>query len=219
MPSDALLDLFSRTSDAMVAINSLSRIVAWNPAATELFGHAPDEVLGKCCADVLGWRDRHGNLVCGPDCAIRQQAARELAGETQNVLATTKTGQAVWITVSSLVLPREHHRVCRVVHFIREVAFTPSEEGAVRFVHDDHRRHGLLQTLTPREHEVLDLLTIGATSAEVGTRLGISVITVQNHVAHILAKLKVRSRLEAVALALRAGERPTGGTDAGESRQ
>jgi PAS domain S-box-containing protein len=218
MPRDALLDLFSRTSDAMVAINSLSRIVAWNPAATGLFGHAPEEVLGKCCADVLGWRDRHGNFVCGADCAVRKQAARELAGVTQNVLATTKSGRAIWITVSSLVLPRVHHRVCRVVHFIREVAFTPLEEGATHFVHEDHRRHGLLRALTARERDVLDLLTTGATSAEIGTRLGISVVTVQNHVAHILAKLNVRSRLEAVALALRAGERAAGDTDAGRSR-
>lgn len=188
----------------MVAINSLSRIVAWNPAATYLFGYPPDEVLGKCCADVLRWQDRHGNLVCGPDCAVRKQASGELAGETQDVLATTKSGKAIWVNASSLVLPREHHRVCRVVHFIREVAFTPSEEAAVRFVHEDQSRHRLLRTLTVREHEVLDLLTTGASSAETATRLGISVVTVQNHVAHILGKLKVRSRIEAVALALRA---------------
>lgn len=116
-PGQALLDLFSRTSDAVIAIDSLWRIVAWNPAATALFGHTPAQVLGKCCADVLRWRDRHGNLVCGPECAIRKQAARELPGETQEVVATTRSGRAVWVSVSSLVLPRHYHRVCRVVHF------------------------------------------------------------------------------------------------------
>lgn len=188
----------------MIAIDSLSRIVAWNPAATALFGHAPAQVLGKCCADVLGWRDRHGNLVCGPDCAIRKQAAHELAGETLDVLATTRSGRAVWVSVSSLVLPRHYHRVCRVVHFAREVTFTPSQEAAVRFVHDDQARRQLLRTLTAREHQVLDLLITGATTADIAARLSISPVTAQNHVAHILAKLKVRSRLEAVALALRA---------------
>jgi PAS domain S-box-containing protein len=202
--SQALLDLFSRTSDAVIAIDSLSRIVAWNPAATGLFGHAPNQVLGNCCADVLRWHDRHGNLVCGPDCAIRKQAARELAGETQEVLATTRSGRVIWVSVSSLVLPREHHRVCRVVHFVREVTFTPSQEAAVRFVHEDQARRRLLRRLTAREHEVLDLLTTGAANAEIATRLGISSTTVRNHIAHILAKLNVRSRLEAVALALRA---------------
>jgi PAS domain S-box-containing protein len=203
-PGQALLDLFSRTSDAVIAIDSLSRIPAWNPAATALFGHAPTQVLGRCCADVLRWRDRHGNLVCGPDCAIRKQAARELPGETQEVLATTRAGKSVWVSVSSLVLPRHYHRACRVVHFAREVTITPSQEAAVRFVHDDQARRQLLRTLTAREHEVLDLLIAGAATAEIAARLSISPVTAKNHIAHILAKLRVRTRLEAVALALRA---------------
>ena len=203
-PGQALLDLFSRTSDAVIAMDSLSRIVAWNPAATALFGHTPAQVLGKCCADVLRWRDRHGNLVCGSQCAIRKQAARELPGETQEVVATTRSGRAVWVSVSSLVLPRHYHRVCRVVHFAREVTITPLQEAAVRFVHDDQARRQLLRTLTAREHEVLDLLIAGAATTEIAARLSISPVTAKNHIAHILAKLRVRSRLEAVALALRA---------------
>jgi PAS domain S-box-containing protein len=173
-PRQALLDLFSRTSDAVIAIDSLSRIVAWNPAATHLFGHSRDRVLGKCCADVLRWRDRHGNLVCGPDCAIRKQAARELPGQTQDMLATTISGRAIWINVSSLVLPREYHRTCRVVHFAREVTFTPSQQAATRFVHEDQAHQRLLRGLTPREIEVLELLTTGAANMEIATRLGIS---------------------------------------------
>jgi len=203
-PSQALLDLFSRTSDAMIAIGSLSRIVAWSPAATGLVGYAPEQVLGRRCADVLRWRDRHGNLVCGPECPIWRQAAHELPGETQDVLATTRSGRAIWVSVSSLVLSREHHRACRVVHFAREVTFTPSQEAAVRFVHEDQARHRLLRILTAREHEILDLLITGAGNAEIATLLGISLTTVRNHIAHILAKLKVRSRLEAVAMALSA---------------
>ena len=62
----------------------------------------------------------------------------------------------------------------------------------------------MLRTLTAREHEVLDLLIAGAATAEIAARLSISPVTAKNHIAHILAKLRVRSRLEAVALALRA---------------
>jgi PAS domain S-box-containing protein len=203
-PGRALLDLFSRTLDAMIAIDSFSRIVAWNPGATGLFGYPAEEAFGRRCADLLRWRDRHGNFVCGPDCAIRKQAAHELAGETQEVLATTRAGRTVWVSVSSLVLPRQYHRVCRLVHFAREVTFTPSEAAAVRFVHDDQARRRLLGTLTAREHEVLDLLIAGAATTEIAVRLSISPTTAQNHIAHILAKLRVRSRLEAVALTLRA---------------
>jgi PAS domain S-box-containing protein len=203
-----LLDLFRRTSDAMIAIDAFSRIVAWNEAATALLGYTPQEVLGQRCTDVLGWRDRHGNMVCGPDCRISRQAVidnpgREPAGDTLEVLATTKAGRAVWLSASSLLLPREHHRTCRIVHFAREVSFTPAEEAAVRFSHHSQGEL-LLRSLTAREREVLDVLTEGATNAEIAAKLSIAHSTVQNHVSHILAKLKVRKRLEAVALALRA---------------
>ncbi|MGZ6897088.1 MAG: LuxR C-terminal-related transcriptional regulator [Acidimicrobiia bacterium] len=55
--------------------------------------------------------------------------------------------------------------------------------------------------LTARETDVLELLGSGATNAEIGARLFISAKTVEHHVSRILAKLGVRSRAEAVAVA------------------
>jgi DNA-binding NarL/FixJ family response regulator len=60
----------------------------------------------------------------------------------------------------------------------------------------DHR-------LTAREREVLELLTEGLREPEIARRLGITPKTVGAHVEHILQKLKVRSRTEAVAYAFR----------------
>lgn len=59
--------------------------------------------------------------------------------------------------------------------------------------------------LTRRELEVLQLLAEGRTTAEVADELVLSVNTVRNHVARVLAKLGVRSRLEAVNVAVRRG--------------
>lgn len=59
--------------------------------------------------------------------------------------------------------------------------------------------------LSRRELEVLQLLAEGRTTAEVADELALSVNTVRNHVTRILAKLEVRSRLEAVNVALRRG--------------
>lgn len=53
--------------------------------------------------------------------------------------------------------------------------------------------------LTVREREVLDLLSKGFQSKEIGTELGMSYWTVETHVAHIYQKLHVRSRAQAVA--------------------
>jgi DNA-binding NarL/FixJ family response regulator len=59
--------------------------------------------------------------------------------------------------------------------------------------------------LTAREREVLEELAAGKSTAAIATSLHISPVTVRNHVQRILAKLDARSRLEAVALAIRAG--------------
>jgi DNA-binding NarL/FixJ family response regulator len=51
--------------------------------------------------------------------------------------------------------------------------------------------------LTPREAQVLALIGEGADNAEIATRLGVSVETVQNHVSHVLQKLQVGDRTKA----------------------
>jgi DNA-binding response OmpR family regulator len=57
--------------------------------------------------------------------------------------------------------------------------------------------------LTDREHEVLGLLAEGLRQDEIAERLVISKKTVGTHIEHILGKLGVRSRAEAVAAAYR----------------
>jgi two-component system, NarL family, response regulator LiaR len=55
--------------------------------------------------------------------------------------------------------------------------------------------------LTAREWEVLDLMTAGATTQEISNELVIALETVQSHIKHILRKLAVHSRSEAIAIA------------------
>jgi len=58
-----------------------------------------------------------------------------------------------------------------------------------------------LPMLTAREREILALLAEGKSSAEIASELVISTRTVGTHVQHILGKLGVHSRAQAVALA------------------
>jgi DNA-binding NarL/FixJ family response regulator len=59
--------------------------------------------------------------------------------------------------------------------------------------------------LTPREVEVIRLMSDGATSKEIGRHLSLSVKTVENHRANILAKLGARNAAEAISRALDRG--------------
>ena len=55
------------------------------------------------------------------------------------------------------------------------------------------------QYLTPREREICRGLVDCLTNAEIGSQLGISVSTVQNHVHAVLKKFRVRRRREVIA--------------------
>jgi DNA-binding NarL/FixJ family response regulator len=59
--------------------------------------------------------------------------------------------------------------------------------------------------LTPREVQVVELISQGMRNKEIAATLGISFETAQVHVKNILAKLKVQDRTAAVSVAVRRG--------------
>ena len=63
----------------------------------------------------------------------------------------------------------------------------------------------LTERLTPREREILRLMTAGATNVEIAARLHLAEGTVKNHISHILGKLKARDRAHAARLAVEWG--------------
>jgi DNA-binding NarL/FixJ family response regulator len=59
--------------------------------------------------------------------------------------------------------------------------------------------------LTPREHEVLELIAAGRSNKRIAIELGIAEKTVKTHVGHLMAKLGVADRTQAALLAVRRG--------------
>ena len=75
------------------------------------------------------------------------------------------------------------------------------------------RFRGPLDTLTPRQSDVLSLLRLGLTNREIASRLVIEEGTAKVHVRQIFRKLGVRSRTEAAILATRLAREDSGAED------
>jgi len=80
---------------------------------------------------------------------------------------------------------------------------TLSSEAAQALVHAATQPPPPGHDLTKRERAVLALMVTGLNNSEIAEKLVVSPSTIKSHVSHILAKLSVASRTEAVALAVR----------------
>jgi len=101
-----------------------------------------------------------------------------------------------------------------LIHILRTVsagsAMVIPEAARQSLGHLPHRHTSALaasvvHSLTPRETEVIALLTQGKSNAEIAQKLSVSTATVRSHVHHLLRKLGVGSRAQAVAVAYETG--------------
>jgi DNA-binding NarL/FixJ family response regulator len=71
--------------------------------------------------------------------------------------------------------------------------------------HSSPRQHDGIDHLTDREEEVLRELARGLSNLEIAEALFVSETTVKTHVSHILTKLELRDRVQAVVVAYESG--------------
>jgi LuxR family maltose regulon positive regulatory protein len=100
-----------------------------------------------------------------------------------------------------------------LAEYVRKLlaAFPPSEGHPDRSNEETEReergpsRSPLLEPLTTREQDVLELLARGLSNAEIAERLIVTVGTVKTHIKSIYGKLGVHSRTQALARAREVG--------------
>jgi DNA-binding NarL/FixJ family response regulator len=174
--SSALERAGYRTEQASTGEHALDTAQRECPAVAIVETHLPGLSGYEVCRE---FRDRYGN-----DVAIIFISAKR----------TEETDQVAGLLLGADDYLPKPFGMDRLLAHVRRLAsrLAPSTSPAVA-------------RLTRREREVLELLTEGLEQEQIARRLFISPRTVAKHVEHILAKLGVRSRAQAVAAAMRTG--------------
>ncbi len=119
-----------------------------------------------------------------------------------DVLAALKAGATGYILKG--VSGSELRRIIRAVHG-GEVYVPPALAAAMlRDLASGTNRpvpHDILEELTPRERQILELVALAQSNKEIGLKLGMTEKTVKHHMTNILQKLQVKNRVEAALLA------------------
>lgn len=175
---DPRFEVVGEADSGEEALRLLSEL---EPDAVVLDLHLPDAAGAKICRRVA---DRH------PEVAVLILTAFV---DRQLVDACLRAGARGYLLKDAENL---HLRegIMAAVH--GQTALDPRAAEIVTDFLLQHNRPSEL--LTPREMEVLQLISHDLTNKEIGARLYISVNTVKHHVKNILAKLEARNRVEAV---------------------
>jgi PAS domain S-box-containing protein len=181
-PVSAILDDLG----VVVLVSSLEgRLISVCGAVTSRFGYLPKELVGKELRTLVS--PESTKLF---DEKLRQQLFQPV---TYLITVLTKTGSRIRVHVTTALL-RDRGRPIGLAAILH-----PALEPEPPKVHPSWL------TLTPRQHEILVLLSHGLSTDEIARRLTVQRDTVRNHIRALLRTLGSHSRLEAVVKARRAG--------------
>lgn len=183
-------------------------VVAWNRGAAELLGVGGGRAVGWPCWRLVAGRTPDAVQVCHQGCSVLREAAGGRAPAAADVVVTGPRGRRT-LRFQHLVLTSSGGEPLAVLHLLEDVEAKRRDDRvagrARRFTPGlDGTDPGLeVETiLTPRELEVLSVLTRGCTAREVAELLRISHATARTHIQRILVKLGAHNRISALAIAV-----------------
>lgn len=210
------LDQIAKSGDAVFALDGNDLVILWNKRCEELLGKPAYQVLGKRCYDVMCGRDVYGNMYCCPSCPVSYQArthTEDPVGRFELDVATGD-GHKKRLAITTFAIRGVRSSPTTLVHVLREpgTAASALEQALAEAVSDRpvprspvRPPEGQLARLTNREQEILRKMAQGLPTSSIAEQMFISPVTVRNHIAKILQKLDVHTKLAAVAFAYRNG--------------
>ncbi len=183
------------SADAVFAVDDEQRVVTWNGEASRLLGYGHLAAVGARCYQLVRATDETGHRFCRADCPVVTAAERGQPAPSLRLKARTRHGAYVQLDVSTIVISADDGSRS-VIHLCRPAnGEKPAIPDQLTPLH-----------LTNRERQILSYLCNGdTTSRGIADEFGIRRTTARNEVQHLLEKLAVHSRAEAVALAYRQG--------------
>ncbi len=204
------------THDGVFAVDLQQRIVYWSPSAQRLLGYQPKDVLGRFCNEMVGGRDGRNFRFCRRNCPVMVNARRGRPTPDYDIMCTLPSGETKWLNVS-IAIPKKSQGDVHVIHLFRDVGrrrqleeFARKASTALRTVLTEYPNGSVVEAdprpaplpkLSRREIEVLRLLAAGMSTSQIAKGLSVQQVTARNHVARLLSKLGVESRLQAVVYA------------------
>jgi DNA-binding NarL/FixJ family response regulator len=139
-----------------------------------------------------------------PETAIVFQGAEE---SESDLLDAIDAGASAYLTKSAVAdkIVEAVQRAAQGEVLIPVELFAKAIARQRRVVAEADEREAQLAAFTPRELDVLHLLARGLDTVTIAARLGIAPHTVEWHVRHLIEKLQVHSKLQAVVEAARRG--------------
>ena len=201
--------LSARTADAVFVVDPHHRVVHWDARAESLTGILSEEVLGKPCHEVVSGKCGDGGSSWARECSAMRMARAGQASPGYDMRIFTRASGRRWISVSILSVDTEEGPY--LMHLVRDAQEAHETLEMARGLLRLSSGTGVpekeipvprdVPALTPRQLEVLGLLSEGKSVREIGGELYLSQATVRNHVRSLLQALGAHSQLEALAKA------------------
>jgi PAS domain S-box-containing protein len=195
-----------------IVTDSDNRIVCWNRASEDLFGLTSEQVAGRNLQQSVDVRDVFGNRLCSGHSALHEMVRGGEAPVSFELDVRTASGQRLRVAVSIVVVLGPDPGRYELVYMLTPLRRRRRADEAIdrilaerpEFAPPESSDGGDVRPkLSPRQHQVLQLIASGLTAREIADELSISVHTVRSHIRNILRELDVSKQVEAVALAVR----------------